>query len=130
MKYGKRSKFRKILSSPITLIALVLLFAFLAHTTLTMRAREILSLSRFNQANLELDKLKERQIELQNKVKYLSTDQGIEAEIRTKYSAVKDGESVAVIVDDQNKLPLASVVDATETPQISLWGRLFQMIGF
>jgi len=65
-------------------------------------------------------------------VSRLSTDEGIEAEIRSKYPAVKQGESVAVIIGDSN-LDSSSNDTATSSIQIvhtAWWEKVLQMIEF
>ena len=57
--------------------------------------------ARLVQAQNELQKLQEHQQDLSGKVAFLSTDQGVESELRTKYLAVKDDESVAVITGSE-----------------------------
>ena len=129
MRYGKRSIWKRIISSPFTLAAVVVLFIVLARSTWNMYQKAHLSDTRLEQANSELAKLAQRQDELSQKVVYLSTEQGIEAEIRTKYHAVKEGESVAVIVDDQRQTQTAAVVQATSTPVVSWWQRVLRFVG-
>jgi hypothetical protein len=74
--------------------------------------------------------LSQRQQDISRRVDYLSTDQGVEAEIRTKYHAIKEGEQVAVIVDGSqaaNALQSASGTQATSTP--GFWRRLLRTFG-
>ena len=103
MKYRKQGLFSKVMSSRVVLLILIVLFAFLTKVSFTMKERLELSKSKLNVANSELDKLINHQTDLANKIKYLSTDEGIEAELRTKYRAIRNGESVAVIIDSDKK---------------------------
>lgn len=73
----------------------------------------------------ELNKILERKKELAQSIDYLKTEQGIEAEIRSKFRVVKDGESVAVIVDDDK--PTTTIV-ASSSP--SLWQKFTGFFGF
>jgi len=104
MKYGNRSIsiWKTIISSPISLIVLVIFFAVLAKATWNIRQKSLISSSRLNQARVELIKLEMRGGDLESKIGRMSTEQGIEAELRTKYRATKEGEMVAVIVDDES----------------------------
>jgi hypothetical protein len=75
---------------------------------------------------LEFTKLKSREIELDKSVKYLKTDKGIEAEIRSKFRVVKEGESVAVIVDNN----ASSTTKTVDIKPPSFWSRFIDLLGF
>ncbi len=126
MRYGKQNLWKVILSSPITPVILFIVLAFLAKATLSIYSKARVSQNRLVEAQAELGKLQARQADLAHKVDYLSTDQGVEAEMRTKYRAVKEGESVAVIVDNT---AAAAAIQASSTPQIGWWGRLLGFFG-
>ncbi|MEK7609725.1 MAG: hypothetical protein AAB470_01215 [Patescibacteria group bacterium] len=126
MKYGNRSIWKKVISSPITTVTVLILIFFLAKATWNIYQKASLSGAKLSQAQAELLKLQNRQSDLSRKVDHLSTDQGIEAEIRTKYPAVKAGESVAVIIDDSQT---ANVSNATSTPELSWWKKMLRIFG-
>ncbi len=129
MKYGNRSLWQKIISSPISIVVGVILLAILAKATFNISVKASQSSDRLIQAQVELSKLNERNNELSSRVQALSTEQGIEAEIRTKYHAVKDGESVAIIIGDART---ASVNDASTTVKSGMsgwWSRLLHFFG-
>lgn len=89
------------------------------------------SKDRLAQAQMELANLEARQQEVSSKVAQLSTEQGIEAEVRTKFHAVKEGESVAVIIDGSqgaNVVRAVSPNDAIETKP-SWWRRVLGWVG-
>lgn len=54
-------------------------------------------------ARNELQSLEERQKKLEQDIKGLSTDKGIEKNIRQQFQVAKDGEGVVVIVNDDTK---------------------------
>jgi cell division protein FtsB len=134
MKYGKRHGKNMILSSPATVVILFIILFFVAKSTWGMAEKVHLSNLKLDQAKSELARLNERQKELVSRVEYLSTDQGVEAELRTKYRGVKEGESVAVIVGEENasstasKLQTANVLQI-ETDSISWWQKLLRVVG-
>lgn len=130
MKYGNRSIWKRFISSPISLIALAIVVFVLARAAANINDKVDASASKLAQAKAEYERLLERQASISRRVEHLSTDQGIEAEIRTKYHAVKDGEGVAVIVDGAqtaNVLESASGTIATSSP--GFWRRLLQAVG-
>ena len=100
MNLGKRSRWKKYLSSPITLVILVILTIIVARSSSNIGAKSELSYSRLAQAQAEYEKLQLRHKELSVKVTRLSSEEGLESEIRAKYRAVREGESVAVILDE------------------------------
>lgn len=103
----------------------------LARASLNIYSKVETSETKLLQAQANLEKLSERQQDISRKVEYLSTDQGIEAEIRTKYHAVKDGEQVAVIVDDSQKAPaVQSASGTTATSSSGFFGRILRALGF
>ena len=59
----------------------------------------------------------------------LSTTQGIEAELREKYHAVKEGESVAVIIGASSTGSSSDNNSSVTSTKTSWWGSLLQFIG-
>lgn len=117
MNYGNRSSIRKILASPFVLFFVLIIFTILARATWKVHQKEMLSSSKLAQTQGELERLKTRQIELENQLGYLSSEEGVEAELRTKYRAVREGESVAVIIDtSQADVVQNRVNSATTSP--------------
>lgn len=130
MRYGKRSPSKRILASRTALVLSIVAFVLLSRAAWSMRSTSLLTQEKFREAENNLSKLQDREKELTAKVAYLSTDEGVEAEIRSKYRAVKEGESVAVIVDEKNatgSTQTAAVQDATTS--ISWWGAILQRLG-
>ncbi len=93
------------------------------------------SVSKLETANAELAKLEDHQNSLANKIKYLSTDQGIEAELRTKYRAIREGESVAVIVENSQTANASQFASSSgdltsdKMTKKGWFGRLLQFVG-
>lgn len=93
---------RKILYSPITLILLFLAIILLFNSVYKVYKKEVLSRENLQKTEIESRELQDKINRLQASVNFLQTDEGVEAELRSKFRAVKDGESVTVIVDDSN----------------------------
>jgi uncharacterized protein YlxW (UPF0749 family) len=132
MKYGKSGVWRKIISSPFTLVVVLIFFIFMLKVVWNIREKLAESNSRLRSTNVELTKLQAHQNNLSNKISYLSTEQGIEAELRTKYRAIREGESVAVIVDvDQASSSLSHASTSEQiVSDLSWWKRMLQVVGF
>ena len=127
MKYGNKSLWKKIIKSPVTFVALLILSIFIARASWKMYEKSSFGKERLNQAQVALADLNSHSNSLSEKVAYLSTDQGIESEIRTKFRVAQEGESVAVIVGDAQ---LVNALQASSTlVSISWWKRLLQVLG-
>ncbi len=136
MKYGKRGIWKIIISSPITLVILIIFFLFLLKAVWSMKERLNGSYKRLETAQIELQKLEEHRSVLANKIQYLSTEQGIEAELRTKYRAVREGESVAVIVENDQVASVLQVSSSSESDVLQKvetkrgwFGKLLEFVG-
>lgn len=100
--YQKR-KIRAILNSPITqgvILCLALMAGWSAYVrfdiAMEMRDRRV-------QAELQAQALQARKEALEKQVEYLSSERGIEAEMRRQFDVALPGEKVVVIVDDKEK---------------------------
>lgn len=121
MKYSNRSTnvFRKILRSPFTVVILLIICFILVKAAWNIHQKSKITNERLVHANEEIRKLEDRYKVLNTKVVALSTDRGIEAEMRTKYRAVKNGEMVAVIIDGKGAAPTAAPPEKT-----SFWKKI------
>lgn len=78
-----------------------------------------------NQYQAELESLQAKQTELNGKIGELSTERGIEAEVRNRYRVVKPGESLVIVVDEEKGSATAQV----DQPNVSWWVKLRTFIG-
>lgn len=125
MKYGKRNRpGRSLLSSPFALVGALIVLVFVVQATGNIRSRVEISERRRLQAEAEKNKLIEHENKLVAEISRLSTDQGLESELRTKYRAMKEGESVAVIIDNKENLAsLAGASSSENLPPKTTWLR-------
>jgi hypothetical protein len=135
MKYGKRSKFKVVLSSPVTLVVLVLLFALLFKASWNIHSKNIASLNKKDQFTSELSRLEDRKNFLSREIGRLSTDQGVANEIRTKFKGAKEGESLAVIIDDTatsspDRMSSTTATGSLSGEQVGWFARVFRAMGF
>ena len=131
MKYSNRSLWKQIISSPIALVGIFLLLIILGKASWNIQEKNQLAQLKLTQAQMELDKLKTRESDLNEQISRLSTDQGIEAELRTKFRAIKDGELVAVIVDPNAKNLLSKQTKevGSTTAKVNWFQKVLQIIG-
>lgn len=117
--FKKKKRIRRILYSPIVLTILTIVLAGILWGVFGIYKKAELSAQNLEKEKKDLARLVIRQKNLTQSLDYLKTDQGVEDEIRTKFRAVKDGEMVAIIIDNPTTSP---AVVATTT---SFWSRLF-----
>lgn len=125
MKYGNHSFWKRFGTSPFVVLLVLIALFIIVRANIKIYKKVTISDERLNQAMNEVAKLEGRQKDLSARVGQLSTNEGVESEIRTKYMAVKEGESIAVIVDENSGSVTAGV--ATTTP-ISWWGRVWRLV--
>ncbi len=129
MKYSNTSLWRRFISSPFAVIVLAVAVFILARAAINIQGKVQVSAAKLEQAQAEYARLVQRQQDIARRVDYLSTDQGVEAEIRTKYHAVKDGERVAVIVDSSQSANVRQSATGIATSTPGFWRRLLRAIG-
>ncbi len=132
MKYGKPGIWRKIISSKITLIVILIVLILMAKGANEMKRKNDLSASRLDTIEKDYQKLDTYKTELENRINYLSTTEGIESELRTKFRAVKEGEQIAVIIDKDAESSSSSTVinNVANANDGSLWSKLLSFLGF
>lgn len=124
MKYGNRK--RNVWSSTLLLIVLVVILVILLRGLYGIRQKALITAKRLDEARVSYDELKMHAEELQARVSYLSTDQGIESELRSKFRAAAEGESVAVIIDDNGNKH--DNVTASSTEPTSFWSKIWRFV--
>lgn len=85
-----------------------------------LKQREAITLR--NESQKELAELEQKQVDLNQKIEGLSTEQGLEAEVRQRYRVVKPGEQLVIVVDNKDISP-------NQTMKPSLWQRLRVFVG-
>ncbi|MBA3550684.1 septum formation initiator family protein [Patescibacteria group bacterium] len=116
-EFQEKKKFKKILYSKGMVITLLILIIFFARATYGVYQKQEESSANTFRAAGELKRLVDRQTLLDSELARLSTDEGIEEEIRAKYGVSKPGEEVLIIVDPDK----ATTTEILE--EESLWGK-------
>ena len=135
MKRRNRFSIKRLLSSPVTLVVMAVVFAVSARSAWTMFDRSRLSETKLDQAEAQYAKLGDSQAQLSEEVGELSSPGGVEADLREKYHAVAPGESVAVIVDNSvhgdpdRDLSAAAVETNSTAPAEGCWQRFWSFLG-
>jgi len=100
-EFQERRKIKKFLYSWLSLVVMIVIFAFLSKAVWGVYEKEQLSLKRLSETEAQYKSLEKRRKELSEKVDLLQTPAGVEAAIRDKFPVVKDGEKLVVIVDSR-----------------------------
>lgn len=119
-QFQQKKRIRRILYSPIVLLILAIITVLLIRGCFGVYNKQKTSEANLERERMELQKLATRENSLSSSLNYLKTDQGVENEIRSKFRAVREGEKVAVIIDDQ---PTTSY--STTTQEHGFWYNLF-----
>ena len=133
MRYGNRGRIRRMANSPLSVVVALIIFVFMAKSVWSMYDKVRLADARLAQAEGEIVRLENRRTDLATKVEYMGSERGLEAEIRTKYRAVKEGESVTVIIKDaantgtDDQGTLLSQEDSKES--LGWWRRALRVFG-
>lgn len=116
-EFQEKKKIRKVLYSK-SFVVLLVVFVFIgARAVWGVLAKERESARNTAEAASELKKLEDRHILLSSELKRLRTDEGIEEEIRSKYSVSKPGENLIVLVNKNQS------ADAASTTPDGWWNR-------
>jgi len=97
----RKQKFRHIIYSIPSLLVLFAIALLLAKGALGVVSKEKESSERLRYLEEKENSLSLREQELRKGVARLQTEEGIENEIKEKFSVTQEGEYVAVIVDDR-----------------------------
>ncbi|MFQ5661841.1 MAG: septum formation initiator family protein [Candidatus Paceibacteria bacterium] len=98
--FHEKRRFRRFLYSKVTLIILGLIVIWLLFVVFDMYKKERDTGIKSAEQKEILNELEEREAALQEEIDRLSTQKGIEAEIRSKFEVGKEGEEVIIIVDN------------------------------
>ena len=98
-QFKKKRTFKRRLYSKLVLIVLLTIFIFIVRGTWDIYKKSKESKRKLNLAETEFVELEEKKASIEHRIDRLSTETGIEEEIRSKFDVVRDGEEVIVIVD-------------------------------
>lgn len=97
--FQQRKKVRRVLYSRNVIIVLSIITILLVRGAFGVMQKNIESKKNVVLLNTQLEDARVKNQELTKNIAILSTEEGVESEIRQKFSVSKDGEQVAVIVD-------------------------------
>ena len=121
--FQQKRKLRSVFHSRITqgILLLSSIFIFWSAYDRFLVAKEM------SEKRLSLEKeihtLEEREVSLEKEVSYLSSDRGIEAEMRRQFDIAREGEQVVIILNDEQATvtPTTTVTEEDSRPWYKFW---------
>ena len=100
---------RTVMYNKVTLVVLFVLVIMVFHSTWNVYKKKTESEDMKNLSYQRVEELRGRSNELQAKIDRLSTQTGIEEEIRSKFSVAKGDENMVIVVDEDGSSSTAPV---------------------
>lgn len=101
-EFQAKRRFERILYSTGSILVILLIIGFLAKATYGAYQKKVISQKELDLTMQAYNHLTTEQQNLKGDLAFLKTDEGIDAELRSKYRLVRPGENVVVIVEEQN----------------------------
>jgi len=122
----ERRRFRNYIYSKVTVVILLLLVLFVGRSVWGVYQKNKIASYHYNQSQENLEELRARQVEISSSVERLSSERGIEEEIRRTLPVAREGEGVIVILDQEADVEVAG---DNELPanRDSWWHRLWDL---
>ena len=124
LDFQQKWKMRTFLYSRSVRIVLVIIVLYSFYGTFRVYKKKVESERDVEQTQVQLLALSEKERILDAHIANLETPEGLEAEIRQKYSVAKNGENMVIILDDSSNTPIRPAIPAT------VWQRFVHFLGF
>ncbi|NCT00127.1 hypothetical protein GW765_04090 [Candidatus Parcubacteria bacterium] len=99
-----KSSFHNFLSSPLALLASVVLFGIVVYSFVSVIPKQKRSQEARVESQNELGDLEEKKASLEQEIGLLSSDFGREKALREKFGVVKEGEEIIVLVNNEEEV--------------------------
>ena len=117
LEFQVKKRVKKVLYSRAMFVVLLVVIAFAGKATWSVYQKEKTSQVYLDRLQAEITELKQRQDYIKSGIGKLGTSRGIEEEIRQKFKVVKDGEAMAILIDDESAV-------ATSSPEKGFWSTI------
>ncbi len=117
LDFRERSQVRRALYSIPMMGVILILLVIAVQGAWGMYEKHLDARGKESQVREELAALNAREAELRTDIEQLSSERGIEAEIRERFMVAKEGEQVIVLTDEQaaaTEVPSVTVPDSIE----------------
>ncbi len=98
-EFKEKKRVRKLIYSKPVLFALAVILLVSLEELWSIYGKYSEAYEKAQDAKADLERLQEKEAELEKKVAFLKTDRGKEEEIRKKFMVGKEGEGVILVVD-------------------------------
>ena len=98
LDFRERFRLRKVLYAKPTIIIMAVFAVLFLHAAWGMHKKSLDAIQKRDKALEELHALESRQAELESDIARLSSDRGVEEEIRDRFMVAKDGEKVMIVI--------------------------------
>jgi cell division protein FtsB len=123
MDFHEKRKFKRYLYSKFTLVVLLGILVLLVPGVWNMFQKEEETRANLNEQELILEELKQREANLRAEIERLSSERGVEEELRSKFEIGKEGEEAIVIVNPSEDESTA----AGKAQKKSFWQKLLDI---
>lgn len=123
LDFHQKRKVRSLLYNRITIGVLLVLVLIVAHSTFRVYQKKRDSEKMRDISMVQVEELRKRELELRSKIERLETEQGVEEEIRSKFSVAKQDENMVLVVLQQE------TGTSTSTPKKGFWSRIKGLFG-
>ena len=119
--FQQKRKMRSVFGSPITqgVILLMTLFVLISTYNRYLIAKDMAE-RRFT-VEAEIHTLEARRQKLDEEVKYLSNERGVEAEMRRQFDITREGEQLVILLNDTNEESATSTDTETVSTTTRSW---------
>ncbi len=118
LDFQQKRKIRNLAYNKVVLILLLLVVLVMAHSTWRVYNKKRVSEEMKDVSVKNVDELRLRNRELEDKISRLDTRSGIEEEIRLKFNVVKSDENMVVVVEDEKR------GESATSSELSLWQKI------
>lgn len=114
----QRARIRRIIYGKPMIIALALLFVLISRGAWGMYEKSVEAKEKSDRAIEKLSELKAREAQLSSDIENLSTERGVEGEIRDRFMVAKEGENVMIVTDPETQKVHTVTVTEGQAPTV------------
>lgn len=120
-EFQQKQKIRKAIYSRKVFLVMVVITIFFLRGTWGVWQKQTESGEKLQEAEARLAETSARKDELSKDIERLNTEEGIEREIRQRYSVKRPGEEVILVVDPKVPTTTEVVVEPTTWEKVTVW---------
>lgn len=103
LDFQQKRKLRAFIYNKITLSIFFVVVLILLFSTFNVWRKKVESQKLTEASELKVSELEARKVFIDDQIVKLNTEEGVEEEIRSKFSVAKEGEKVVVVVNDNTE---------------------------